>query len=476
MKKKVCVVLVVGLLCLVGSISTGIKTDENDFEIKQDKIFKDQYYKNYEEYSVMQISPEYIKRHEEEYRNSERAYIDPDLMEEIQATERYSILDLLEYVPSERNQGRCGNCWAWPSTAILAMALNIQEGIKDRLSVQFINTCGEEYTGGMNSIECCGGGTLEMFANFYKYTNFAIPWTNTMAHWHDGVKNNCKTDCNEISKTPYYPIYDIDSVVIPTRSVTTEEAIENIKNVLHQQKGVYFSIMYPDLEDLRNFQDMWSDDAEDESYDLDYYCGNEWNEEEAVGHALLIVGYNDVEGTENDYWIVLNSWGTTDKRPNGLIAWDMHMDYDCKYSNYNAFAAKTLNVIFKPDPNAPEKPTIVGPSSGEPDKEYTFELSANDPQGDNVSIYIKWDSGLIGSGWLGPVNSGEVIQVSHTWDESETYIIRAKARDTNNNVSEWTSFEINLPKTKSFKHPIINFLENHPYLFPQLLQLLLRTN
>jgi len=154
----------------------------------------------------------------------------------------------------------------------------------------------------------------------------------------------------------------------------------------------------------------------------------------------------------------------------------MHIDYDCRYSNNNAYAAKTLNVIFEPDLNAPEKPTIVGPSSGKAEIEYTFELSANDPQGDDVSIYIKWDNGFMGSGWLGPVSSGEVIQVSHTWDESETYIIRAKARDTNNNVSEWTSFEINLPKTKSFKHPIINFLENHPYLFPQLLQLLLRTD
>jgi hypothetical protein len=403
---------------------------------------------------------------EEFYNTADKAFIDPDLADEIQATESYSILDLLEYIPSERSQGRCGNCWAWPSTAVIEIALNVQEGIKDRLSVQFMNTCGEEYTGGMYEIECCEGGTLEMCANFYENTNFIIPWSNTKAHWHDGGNINCITDCNQISKTPNYPIYEIDSVVIDTRNVPTEEAIENIKNVLHQNKGVYFSIMYPDLENLRSFQDMWRNEAEDYSYDLDYYCGNEWNSEEAVGHALLIVGYNDVEGTENDYWIVLNSWGTTDNRPNGLLAWDMHMDYGCQYSNNYAFAAKTLDINFKPDPNAPDKPSITGPSSGVAGTEYTFQISSTDPQGDDVYIYVKWDNSLFGSGWKGPFASGEIFEINHTWDEIGTYVMRARARDTNNNVSEWTSFELTMPKSKSYSNPFNKLLEKLPYMFP----------
>ena len=316
MKRKVFVVFLVGLFFLVSSITTGIKVEEKNCVKNIENNYE---YNSYEDYPVMKISRETIERWGEEYNNAELVFIDPDLAEEIQATETYSILDLLDYDPETRSQGRCGNCWAWPSTAVLAIALNVQEGIKDRLSVQFMNTCGEFYSSGGSKIECCGGGNIEMLANFYSNTNFAIPWSNTMAHWHDDVHFNCRTDCNEISKTPNYPIYDIDGVVIPTRNVPEDEAIENIKNVLHQQKGVYFSVMYPDLVNLDSFSDMWKNDAEDDSYDLDYYCGNEWNDEEAVGHALLIVGYKDVEGTEDDYWIVLNSWGTTDNRPNGLI-------------------------------------------------------------------------------------------------------------------------------------------------------------
>jgi hypothetical protein len=237
-------------------------------------------------------------------------------------------------------------------------------------------------------------------------------------------------------------------LVIETRNIPQEEAIENIKNVLHQQKGVYFSIMYPDFDNLDDFRDHWRNGAETDIYDIDYDCGTEWNSEEAVGHAMLIVGYNDEEGTENDYWIVLNSWGITDNRPNGILIWEMHMNYDCQYSNNYAFQAKTLDVLFEPDPNAPEKPMITGPTSGQAEREYTYEVSAEDPQGDEVYFYVKWDSGLTGR-WIGPYPSGEKVQITHTWNEDGNYIIRARARDSNNNISVWSSYEVSMSKNKA---------------------------
>ena len=448
MKKKVIFVFLLTLVCLAGSISTGFKIEEKNIEKNVNNNYKESHY---EDYSVMRLNLDIIERWEEEHNNAEIAFIDPNLDEEIQKTESYNILDLLEYVPEERNQGACSNCWAWPSTSVLAIELNVQKGIKDRLSVQFINTCGIEYTSSMNKIECCEAGNIGMFANFYKNTNFAIPWSNKMAHWHDGGRINCITDCSQISKTPNYPIYDIDDVVVPIHDIATDEAIENIKNVLHQQKGVYFTVYYPDFENLNAFRDMWRNEDEDFVYTLDYYCGNDVNSEEAAGHAMLVYGYNDEEGTNNDYWMVLNSWGTNDNRPNGVLKWDMHMNYSCKYSNYYAFSASTLDVIFDPYPEAPEAPTIDGPSSIKPEIEYTCDITAVDPQGDDVYIYVKWDTGFSGSGWLGPYTSGETIPVSHTWDEKDNVIIRARARDINNNIGPWTSFEISISKVKSVK-------------------------
>ena len=64
-------------------------------------------------------------------------------------------------------------------------------------------------------------------------------------------------------------------------------------------------------------------------------------------------------------------------------------------------------------------------------------------------IYARWDSGFGGSGWLGPVGSGEVIEASHAWDEEDRFVMRARAKDTNGNISAWTSYEISTPKIKT---------------------------
>ena len=459
MEKKIVGVIIVGCLFLMSAFSTAIPVEQ-----KEEKITTE------EEYicPVMYLDPETIERWEKDYNTAEQAYIDPALKAEIQTTQDYSILDLLEYTPEERNQGYCGNCWAWPCTAILAMELNTQKGIKDRLSVQFINTCGEDYTSGIYQIECCGGGNIDMFANFYRNTNYALPWSNTMAHWHDGVRNNCRTDCSEIAKEPNYPIYDMRAQTIRTRNIPMEDAVENIKNVLHQEKGVYFSILYPDLENLDAFRNMWSAFGEEESYNLDYYVGNPYVEEEAVGHAVLIVGYHDVEGTEDDYWIVLNSWGTTNQRPNGLMAFDMWMNYSGKYSNYYGFGAGTLDVSFEYEPLAPEQPTITGPTKGKPDTEYTYEFTAVDPQGDEIYLYIDWGDGTT-SWWDGPYASGETISENHTWDEKQEYIIRARARDLDRNEGQWASFEVSMSKHKAAWLPFFEWFNQYPLLY-QLLE------
>lgn len=59
----------------------------------------------------------------------------------------FSLLDHMYYVPEERDQGvdgtfpHCGNCWVWPGTGIMEIALKVQCGIKDRLSIQYITSC-----------------------------------------------------------------------------------------------------------------------------------------------------------------------------------------------------------------------------------------------------------------------------------------------------------------------------------------------
>ena len=86
--------------------------------------------------------------------------------------------------------------------------------MENRLSVQYMNTCGELYP--TTGIECCGGGNLGMLASFYRLTGIAIPWSNENAQWQDYVIiGQCEqVECDEIAKKPNYPISSISLTVL----------------------------------------------------------------------------------------------------------------------------------------------------------------------------------------------------------------------------------------------------------------------
>jgi hypothetical protein len=265
------------------------------------------------------------------------------------------LLGHLVYTPGERDQGSCGNCWIWAGTGIMEIALHDQEGIKDRLSIQYVNS---NYNGGNGSGWACCGGDLSGFVDFYDDAGIAIPWTNTNAQWQDGGQrcgygDSTTVPAGTISITPNYPVYSIQTVTIPTQPpVDQATAIANIKNVLDQEKGVWFAFYLPHEPAWRALYDFWDDGAESDVYDMGgQFCGDYYNSVEGGGHAVLCVGYND-EDPDNSYWVMLNSWGTTPERPNGLFRINMDMDYDCMYSYLGAslysFYWQTLYVRFSP--------------------------------------------------------------------------------------------------------------------------------
>jgi len=69
--------------------------------------------------------------------------------------------------------------------------------------------------------------------------------------------------------------------------------------------------------------------------------------------------------------------------------------------------------------------------------------------------------------------SGEEIKLSHSWNEQKDYTIRVKAKNEYGSESDWTTLEISMPKNKPCNStPFLGFLEQHPYMFPLLRQLL----
>jgi hypothetical protein len=459
MKKNFLIFCILSMILLMSLNGIGIKNASGKAEIEKDE----------NSLPVMWADNDFLTRYENDYNNEEAAFINPNLANEIQSTSDYSLLDLLYYIAEDRDQGYCSNCWMWPSTSVLEIALRVQEGVlENRLSVQYMNTCGELYP--TTHITCCQGGTMSMLATFYTLTGIAIPWSNENAYWQDYVLfGQCEqVECDQIAKEPNHPISYIKSKSIQTHGVTEQKAIDNIKNILLQNRGVYFSIFYADETNIDDFRNFWRNQNEQYIYDLDYYAGHPWVEAEAVGHALLIVGYHDDENTNtSDYWVLLNSWGTNSYRPNGLLRIDMHMNYSLKYvgSNQYAFGAETLNVTFG---SAAPTTSITGPTVGKPNKIYTFDVSAVDPQGDSVYLYVNWGDGT-NTNWLGPHNSGTKIQVTHSFSQEKNYTIKAKAKDTVGHEGKEQPLIISIPF--SYNIPSLLFWQKLLERFPHLLSI-----
>jgi hypothetical protein len=292
-----------------------------------------------EGWGIMRPSPEQIEQWQHDYDIAPLAPIDEEIKEMLEegmpgasGLPKPLLLDYIPYTPVQRNQASCGNCWVWAGTALLEIQHSLWYGVHDRLSIQFFDT--NKTT---PRFACCGGWLSE-FATAYNNSYNSegsrrmIPWTNTDAHWQDGARNcgsGTLVDPWDITNTPYYSYpSSMTAQTISTLGVSQTTAINNIKNILAQGKGVWWAFF---LADFGPFKTFWNTQNETVIWDPDTQCG--WNYSTGAdpgGHAVTIVGYNDDDAsTNNHYWIVLNSWGSPSGRPNGLFRLKMYIDYGC---------------------------------------------------------------------------------------------------------------------------------------------------
>ena len=325
-----------------------------------------------------------------------------------------SLLSLLEYIPEERNQGQCGNCWVWSATAALAMGLNSDTGVKDRLSVQYMSSCN-------TGMDCCAGGWLTDFRDFYTTAGYAIPWSNTNAFWRNG-DGACNVECQDIGVNHQYKINDLEVTTIETIGAGQEQAVANIKAALDDNLPVWFVYYLPDEPSWTDFHNFWGNDDASSVFDFGLYSGKSWVDGEGAGHAVLIVGYND--DVETPYWVVLNSWGVTEGRPDGVFRMKMFTDYDSYMPyedvNYSILFFQTLTADF--DDAAFDCPVALDP----PNRLFTpfgGESSITVTAADSCSWTVEEDLDwvVITSGESG-TGSGEIsfLVGARTSDESRS--------------------------------------------------------
>jgi hypothetical protein len=250
---------------------------------------------------------------------------------------------------------------------------------------------------------------------------FAIPWSNTNAGWQDGNSQPADGTSvlgSSISTSPNYPLTSCVAETVETQGVGQGQAIDNIKSVLGQNKSIYFSFYLPNHADWAVFENFWFNEPESAVWSPDYSNGHTWvnGEGEGAGHGVLCVGYNDTD-PNNSYWIMVNSWGTTAGRPNGIFHVNMTMNYDCWLYGLNggySIEWQTLDVDF----DLESQPVVIsnvgndflGVSSVECDQQWlsvyqpgpsSFDLAPGETQ----TVLVRADkSGLVAGTYYGNVN------------------------------------------------------------------------
>jgi len=105
----------------------------------------------------------------------------------------------------------------------------------------------------------------------------------------------------------------------------------------------------------------------------------------------------------------------------------------------------------------PCAPDVEGPTQGKADKELTYTASTTDTDGQEYYWFFNWGDDT-NSGWIGPYSPGQKVSASHSWGEKGDYTLKVRYKE-DGKMSDWNT-------------PFLQFLENHPHLFPLLRQLL----
>jgi len=177
------------------------------------------------------------------------------------------------YVTGIRDQGNCGACWAFSTTAALESRILITSHMPDKdldLSEQSMVSCDENNMG-------CGGGFLDSGLDYLMTTGIPTETCFPYTSGESGITGACE-GCNDWQQNTYR--------VTGYKDVST--SVEAIKSAIVQYEPVIAGfIIYTDF--------------------LHYQSGVYSHVTGLVeaGHAVLIVGYDDAEQA----WIVKNSFG-----------------------------------------------------------------------------------------------------------------------------------------------------------------------
>ena len=124
----------------------------------------------------------------------------------------------------------------------------------------------------------------------------------------------------------------------------------------------------------------------------------------------------------------------------------------------------------------PSIPIVSGPVAAGPGIPLNFSCVSYIQ--DETRLYYLWDWGDGNfSEWIGSFDSGEPMFINYSWDETGTYEIRVKAKNTQGNESDWSEpHNISIASQITFSNIQLGYVylnifpENNSYLFSYILE------
>jgi hypothetical protein len=120
--------------------------------------------------------------------------------------------------------------------------------------------------------------------------------------------------------------------------------------------------------------------------------------------------------------------------------------------------------------NAPDIPSIDGPTNGVVDTDYDYSFKSSDPEGLHIWYYIEWGDGKY-TRWIGPYSSDVEIVRSHRWIEQGTYTIRCKCKDVYDDESSWGELRVEIPRTRASSYLWYQWFLERFLMLEQILKL-----
>ena len=178
-----------------------------------------------------------------------------------------------------------------------------------------------------------------------------------------------------------------------------------------------------------------------------------------TGHTYYIVcSSEDTEENNMYFWY----FGHDDPYPlgNGWL-----YDYDAwERIKISGFPNADMGFrTFGLNTSIPQKPLLDGPGSGKIGVEYTYNISSDDTDDEQLWYEIEWST--TEKETIGPFPCGLTIAVQHSWSKTGDYTIRVKAVDGHGAESDWTTLPVTMPY--SYK-PIHHFFDRLFHWFPHV--------